>query len=121
MIRPINGLIAFISVILGALISKGSLEPYSKVMGVGIAAFLILSAGNVLNDYYDVKTDTINKPLRPIPSGKISRRSALIFSIFLFSLGMALGLLISLIAFAVAMLVSLILVTFIRSNLGKIH
>lgn len=112
LVRPINGLIAFISVFLGALISRGSLDPYNRVMIVGISAFLLLSAGNVLNDYYDVKTDIINKPLRPIPSGKISRRSALIFSIFLFIIGTTLGLLISLIAFAVAVLVSFILMLY---------
>lgn len=110
MIRPINGVIAFISVILGALISKESLDPYYRVIIVGAAAFLLLSAGNVLNDFCDVKTDIINKPLRPIPSGKIGKKSALVFSIFLFVLGTTLGLLVSLVAFAVAVLVSLILV-----------
>ncbi len=112
MIRPVNGVIAFVSVILGALISKGSLDPYSKVIIVGVAAFLLLSAGNVLNDFYDVKTDIINKPLRPIPSGKISKRSALVFSIFLFILGTTSGLLVSLLAFLIAVLVSLILVLY---------
>lgn len=110
MIRPINGAIAFISVVLGAFISKESLDPYYRVIIVGVAAFLLLSAGNVLNDFCDVKTDIINKPLRPIPSGKIGKKSALVFSIFLFVLGTTLGLLVSLVAFAVAVLVSLILV-----------
>ncbi|MGQ9608488.1 MAG: UbiA family prenyltransferase [bacterium] len=112
MIRPINGVIAFISVVLGALISKESLDPYYRVIIIGVAAFLLLSAGNVLNDFCDVKTDIINKPLRPIPSGKISKKSALVFSIFLFILGTTLGLLVSLVAFAVAVLVSLILVLY---------
>ncbi len=34
-------------------------------------------AGNVINDYFDIDIDRINKPERPIPSGSISRRKAL--------------------------------------------
>lgn len=41
------------------------------------AAFLICGGGNAINDYFDYKIDKINKPNRPIPSGKISRKSAL--------------------------------------------
>lgn len=40
---------------------------------------LVLMAGNAVNDYFDAPVDAINKPHRPIPSGKISRREALIF------------------------------------------
>lgn len=57
--------------------------------------FLLLSTiglyggGVVLNDYFDTKIDIKERPERPIPSGKVTKNSALVFGIFL--LGMGLG------------------------------
>ncbi|RPI19212.1 MAG: hypothetical protein EHM58_02525 [Ignavibacteriae bacterium] len=39
--------------------------------------------GFALNDYFDMEKDIINKPHRPIPSGKITRRTTLIVAIIL--------------------------------------
>jgi len=112
LIRPLNGLIAFISVVLGAFLASDGISPVVRVMIVAVAAFLLLSAGNVLNDFCDVETDRINKPLRPIPSGQVKRRSALIFSFVLFIIGTGLGLFISWVAFVVALIVSILLVLY---------
>jgi geranylgeranylglycerol-phosphate geranylgeranyltransferase len=38
---------------------------------------LSLASGNIINDYYDLAIDKINKPNRPIPSGRITAKSAL--------------------------------------------
>lgn len=92
--RPLNGLIAFLSVWLGAYITDGLpfasdqswwqwLNANQSVWLVAVAAFLALSAGNSLNDFCDVRIDRINKPKRPIPSGRVSRQQALIFSLIL--------------------------------------
>jgi len=110
--RPLNGLIAAISIILGAFLAQGGLSPFISVVIIAVAAFLLLSAGNALNDYCDIETDRINKPSRPIPSGKVSRRSALVFAIVLFIIGTALGLLVNWLAFSIACLVSVLLVLY---------
>ncbi|MFQ6041316.1 MAG: geranylgeranylglycerol-phosphate geranylgeranyltransferase [Candidatus Poribacteria bacterium] len=107
--RPINGLIAFISVFLGALLASGSLSPLANVFIVAIAAFLIISAGNALNDFCDVKIDKINKPQRPIPSGKITRKEALTYSVILLEIGTGMGIIINLTAFLIALSVSVCL------------
>jgi len=60
-----------------------------------VAAFLIAGAGNAVNDYVDVDADKINKPKRPIPSGKIKPRPALAFSAALFAIGILLALVIN--------------------------
>jgi len=109
LVRPLNGLIASISVIIGAFLASGSISPFTSVMIVAIAAFLLLSAGNVLNDFCDIETDRINKPYRPIPSGQVKRRFALVFAIALFVIGVGLGLLVNWIAFSVACIVSALL------------
>jgi len=36
-----------------------------------LAVIFICASGNVINDYFDQKIDLINKPKRPLPSGKI--------------------------------------------------
>ncbi len=48
---------------------------------------LITSAGYVINDYYDAEVDSINKPYRPIPSGRVSKEEALILALTLFITG----------------------------------
>ena len=107
--RPINGLIAFISVFLGALLASGSLSPLINVFIVAVAAFLIISAGNALNDVCDIEIDKINKPKRPIPSGKITRRKALVFSVIMLEIGTCMGIFVGLTAFLIAFSVSVCL------------
>ncbi len=50
--------------------------------------FFFTAAGNTLNDYMDRETDEINHPDRPIPSGKISPETALIYSASMFGIGL---------------------------------
>ena len=40
----------------------------------------------VINDYYDYEIDKINRPKRPLPSGKISKKNALIYAVILFTI-----------------------------------
>jgi len=111
----LNGLIASISVILGAFLARRSgvyPRPHINVLIVALAAFLLVSAGNVLNDFCDIEIDRINKPFRPIPSGRVKKPSALAFAIVLFVIGTGLGLFVNWIAFSVACMVSALLVLY---------
>jgi len=110
--RPLNGFITFVSVFLGAFLAKGSIDPLIKVIVMAVAALLLLSAGNALNDFCDVEADRINSPSRPIPSGRVKRRSALVFSVALFSIGTGLGLFVNWTAFAITCAVSASLVLY---------
>lgn len=56
-----------------------------------ISAMAIASGGNAQNDYYDQEIDAVNRPERPIPSGRILGRFALILSIACYLLGITLG------------------------------
>ena len=51
-----------------------------------IAFTMAISVGNIHNDLLDIETDKLNRPTRPLPSGKISIKttkiSILILSIF---------------------------------------
>ncbi|MBD3180736.1 digeranylgeranylglyceryl phosphate synthase [Candidatus Poribacteria bacterium] len=112
LMRPLNGAIAFISVIMGAFLANGDLASLDKILITASAAFIILSSGNVINDYYDVETDRINKPYRPIPSRQIKRTNALIFSICLFIAGVCMGLFVNLTAFFIALFSSVLLILY---------
>ncbi|MFZ3077167.1 MAG: UbiA family prenyltransferase [Candidatus Aenigmatarchaeota archaeon] len=60
-----------------------------------IAAFLICGGGNAINDYFDYKIDKINMPKRPLPSGRISRKSALYLFWIVSAVGLALSYLVN--------------------------
>ena len=83
---------AVIAVVLVAIIAKNYDLPI--VLGT-IAVFLATGGGNVINDYFDHKIDAINKPERPIPSGRISLKSAYNYASLLFIISVILGILIS--------------------------
>jgi geranylgeranylglycerol-phosphate geranylgeranyltransferase len=111
--RPLNGIIAFISAWLGGVFaSRGSTENLwdLRLLLVSVAAFLLLSAGNAINDYCDYNIDRINRPRRPLPSGRIQRLHALIFAVILIAIGIWLGTLINRNATGFAILVSVALV-----------
>jgi 4-hydroxybenzoate polyprenyltransferase len=52
---------------------------------------IIAGAGYIINDYYDIKIDLINKPERVVIGKNIARRYALLFHSVLSFLGVALG------------------------------
>ena len=75
-IRPLNFLITFVSVIVAAVISFPAKFPELNVFLAAIAASLVMASGNVINDIYDIEIDKINKPLRPLPSDKVTVKEA---------------------------------------------
>jgi len=91
-IRPGNALMGAISIILVALIDKTISVPVVLAMA---AVFFETAAGNTINDYFDYKIDLINKPERPIPSGRISLKNGRNYAYLLFLAGTVCGFLIS--------------------------
>ncbi|KXA95767.1 hypothetical protein AKJ65_00680 [candidate division MSBL1 archaeon SCGC-AAA259E19] len=87
--RPHNCLLAGIGVLIGSIISVGSINevPGWEVTFAFIAAALISGAGNTVNDYADREVDSVNNPERPIPAGEISPSEALLTSRILFVFG----------------------------------
>jgi geranylgeranylglycerol-phosphate geranylgeranyltransferase len=79
LLRPSNVFITSASVFLSALLAGGSIRNMPAMMCAAAAAGLIGGAGMVINDYFDIEIDRINKPDRPLPSGSISKRTALLY------------------------------------------
>lgn len=63
-------------------------EP-KKLLGLLVASSGLYLSGMVFNDVFDVQQDTAERPGRPIPSGRVSRRSATFFALALMLGGLA--------------------------------
>lgn len=114
LMRPVNAIMASIGTIVGGVVAEQSLSAALdfRVYIAMAVVFLVLLGGNVLNDYFDVETDRINHPKRPIPSGKISLTAAKFLAIILF----ALGLVVSFFTFNVSQILIAILAIFLLST-----
>jgi len=114
MMRPLNCLMGLVAVFIGALLVAGQgISGFYVPLGYALfAVFVITGAGNVLNDYVDVEADKVNRPRRAIPSGKVSKRSALGFSVILFLLGIVSAGFINWICFFIAVINSLVLIIY---------
>jgi len=79
-----------------------------------IAAVVVLVAagGYAINDYFDREIDAINKPERPIPSGRVSPHEALLISIVVCVAGLAIALFIGFLTFTYAFVNALLVYTY---------
>ena len=84
--RPDAALISFATFLVGAELA-GGLD-----CGDLVAAFCIMGFSTnfcySFNSWADWETDAVNKPYRPIPSGRLSPRQALIYSLFLLTVSL---------------------------------
>jgi len=58
---------------------------------LSVSTMAIAAAGYIINDYYDVKIDYINKPDRVVIGKSITRRFAILFHVLLSLCGIAIG------------------------------
>jgi len=67
-----NVVIAFLSVVVSGVLCGVNVAGTWQIFAAGIAASMITAGGNSINDYYDIEIDRINRPKRPLPSGRVS-------------------------------------------------
>ena len=75
----------------GLLVGLQSLRDY-RLFLLSSSTVLIAAAGYIINDYYDIKIDLINKPERVVIGKSITRRYAILFHTVLTFLGVGIGL-----------------------------
>jgi len=66
-----------------------------KLLLLAVSTMMIAAAGYIINDYYDVKIDLINKPQRVVIGKGITRRYAIFFHTALSFSGVGVGFLLS--------------------------
>lgn len=110
LMRYRNCAMAGLAAVIGGVIAYSAVQgPLIWLLPVFLTVFLITGAGNAINDYFDAGIDAINRPDRPIPSGKITKGSAYKFSIVLFAAGVIISYFIGTIPFFIAAFNSLLL------------
>jgi 4-hydroxybenzoate polyprenyltransferase len=106
LIRPAN-LVTASADILAGYAAAGSPNP--RFLGFLIASSVALYAGGVvLNDVFDADLDATERPERPIPSGRISVRTAASWGVGFLALGVILAAGVSRLSLAIAALIALL-------------
>jgi geranylgeranylglycerol-phosphate geranylgeranyltransferase len=108
-----------IAVIVGAALAN------SRLLGVSwldlnygfVTGFMLTAASMAMNDYHDRGIDVINEPNRPIPSGSIRAKEALIFALILTAIGFTTAYLTNTFCFAVAVIAWIVFIAY--TTVGK--
>lgn len=95
--------IAFIQLVMQKLVIVPILQTFgfqttfnNSLLFLLIASTVLIAAGGyVLNDYFDIKIDAINRPEKQLVGTKISRQSAMLMHQILTGLGILVGLLLA--------------------------
>jgi geranylgeranylglycerol-phosphate geranylgeranyltransferase len=99
--RPLTTLTGGLAVLLGGYVAGTG--AWDKVVLAILATWFITAAANAWNDYQDIEIDKINQPKRPLPSGLVSPRSVLVFSLVMTAVSILLAAFINPTAFAIAL------------------
>jgi hypothetical protein len=87
LIRPPNVVTAAADSLAGWLLVGGALRETDTWLPLAVASMVLYASGIALNDAFDADLDRIERPGRPIPSGRVSRS----FAFRLGGLGLAAG------------------------------
>jgi len=92
---------AGLCVIAGELLGIGSHISFYQILLGFLSGFFISSSALILNDYFDIESDKINSPTRPLPSGKVKPSEIVLLTIVTTGIGLVSALFINVIAFGV--------------------
>jgi len=93
LIRPVNCVMIGFAVIVGAFVSKPSSMAWLQLALGFFTGFFICAYSMSVNDIYDLEVDRVNRPDRPVPSGRISVQQASRLSLVMLAAGLACALL----------------------------
>jgi geranylgeranylglycerol-phosphate geranylgeranyltransferase len=74
---------------LGELLALGEIPAFREMMLGFSSVFLISAASLILNDYFDLESDRINAPIRPLPAGLVTERDVILLFIGVTIVGLA--------------------------------
>ena len=117
--RPFTLLAPALGMVSGGVMGWGATgrpvsEPFPLIfvaMGALMAA-LLNAASNALNQIFDIEIDAINKPARPLPSGRMTKAEAGWLSVILYACALILGWLINSQCFILALVGALFTIAY---------
>jgi 4-hydroxybenzoate polyprenyltransferase len=107
LVRPFTLIAPIVGFLSGAIIASGVMPNFICLLGA-LSVGVLNAASNVNNQYFDLDIDRINKPFRPYPSGKISKRQVIIFTLLLYFTALILSLLVNLRLFLIILITAII-------------
>lgn len=94
MMRPVNSIMGGVTIIIGFLNTRACTDVLSlpgNIFLMCLAGFFISGSGMIINDIYDFGIDRVNRPRRPLPSGRITIGQAKLLYGITLGLGMFLA------------------------------
>jgi geranylgeranylglycerol-phosphate geranylgeranyltransferase len=115
LLRPINCVMMGVAVFVGAVLAYPQFSDFNwlGILYGFLTGFMLTAASMTINDYYERVIDAINEPTRPIPSGIIKAREALIFFFILAMVGFIFAYLTSLRCLMVAIISWVVVVAYV--------
>ncbi len=110
-IRPLNVAIAGLSI----LVAASLVQPFHFSLPIACAilsTMLITGGANVINDFFDIAIDRINRPERILPAGRLRPAAAKNYAIILFACGNFFSIFINAIAVLIAVSTSFLLLVY---------
>jgi geranylgeranylglycerol-phosphate geranylgeranyltransferase len=89
LIRPVNCVMLGFAVVVGAFVSKPPTIMALRLALGFFTGFFICAYSMAVNDIYDLEVDRVNRPDRPIPSGRIMVKQASRLSLVMLAVGLA--------------------------------
>lgn len=86
-------------VLLAEMLALGGLPSFSQAVFGFLSVFCISATALILNDCFDIETDRINAPNRPLPAGLVSKNEAVALSVIVAFVGFLSGFMIGVDAF----------------------
>lgn len=124
--RPANLVTALADILAGYAVAAAAADPLSSDAATAhslrwllLATLGLYGGGVVLNDVFDSKLDASERPERPIPSGRVTRRGATLLGIMLLAGGISVAFLVTYRSGIVALLIAVCAVLY--DALGKHH
>ena len=111
--RPANVVTAVTDILAGMAIAQFTFSDLSPIPLI-VSTIGLYGGGIVMNDVFDAKLDSIERPERPIPSGKVSLTAATSFGISLLFLGILSAAIYSFQSGVIAIVIALLTVVYNR-------
>lgn len=122
-IRPSNVLTAISDVLAGVALAclflQQDLPPHNPLIWITISSMLLYTGGIVFNDVFDAALDKVERPERPIPSGRIKKSAASILGTLAFAIGCFLAYQVNMTAFYVSL--AIVLMCLLYNGKAKHH
>jgi 1,4-dihydroxy-2-naphthoate octaprenyltransferase len=116
--RPANLVTAISDILAGMAIAQFTFSSFSPALLV-VSTLGLYGGGVVMNDVFDAKLDSVERPERPIPSGKVPLASATMLGISLLFLGILAAAMFSLQSGIIAVIIALL--TILYNRFAKYH